>query len=283
MHRQAPNRASRFAPSAVRAFLALALLSLLLLVACGGNVSRPEKTVFVQGLSAAEIEARHPLSLEARAELTPENVETLAQWEVDQLYARLTAGAIPDGPYRGRFFFAEGGGPRKLSEALGGLGGKVVDFKLAKLEGVGEALWKGKVFFKSEGVLRNMIEHEDIVREIFGADPASIRKTRVGGREVALLFPAHLYCGESLYDSRRESVIIDYADSASIDGYIPEIDAVASRDGLGIRDEIRLVRPGFYLGRAYAGSKMLLTFTLYNDAVAEAGVPVPEECRSGGG
>jgi len=38
---------------------------------------------------------------------------------------------------------------------------------------------------------------------------------------------------------------------------------------LQVRDEIRMVRPGFYLGRAYTGKVFLLNFTLYNAEVAE--------------
>jgi hypothetical protein len=98
---------------------------------------------------------------------------------------------------------------------------------------------------------------------------------------VALLFPADLYCGESLYDPRRESVIIDYADTDQIEGYVEEIDHLAGRDALAIRDEIRMVRPGFYLGRAYARGRLLLTFTLYQEEAAAAGGTPAEECRTG--
>lgn len=258
--------------------LSLAAAAGLLVAGCGGT-QRPHETVFVEGLSPAEIEAAHPLSEAARAELTPENVETLAQWEVDQLYARLTAGPIPDGPWQGRFFFAEGGGPRKLSEALGGVRARLVDAKLEHLDRIGESLWKGKVFYRSQGVLRNMIEHERTLAKVFGVPVSRMRRETIDGREVALLFPARLYCGDSLYDPRRSSVIIDYADSADIEGYLPEIDAIAGRDGLAVRDEIRRVRPGFYLGRAYANGRMLLTFTLYDDReAAGGGGAAAEEC-----
>jgi len=263
------------------AVLVLVLLVALLATACREKPKRPEEVAFVQGLSPDEIEAQHPLTDSARAELTPENVETLSQWELDQLYARLTAGPIPDGPYQGRFFFAEGGGPRKLSEALGGISGRILDVKLEKLDRLGEALWKGKVFYKSDRLLRNMIDNEEVVSDLFGVSPDRLRREEIGGREVALLFPAELYCGESLFDPRRESVIIDYADTDQIDGYVEEIDHLAGRDSLAIRDEIRIVRPGFYLGRAYARERLLLTFTLYQEeAAAPGGVPV-EECRTG--
>lgn len=268
-------------PSRLAALL-LPLVCIAAFVALGcPGPDRPEQVAFVEGLSADEIEARHPLTAEARAELTPENVETLAQWEIDQLYARLTAGPIPDGPWEGRFFFAEGGGPKKLSERLGPVSGRLADLKLDKVDRLGEALWKGKVFYKSDGVLRNMIDNEERVADLFDIPPDRLRRETIDGREVALLFPAELYCGESLSDPRRESVIIDYANTDRIEGYVPEIDRLAGRDGLAVRDEIRIVRPGFYLGRAYAGDRLLLTFTLWQEDAAEAGGEWAEECATG--
>jgi hypothetical protein len=114
------------------------------------------------------------------------------------------------------------------------------------------------------------------------------RKLAVRGKETWLLFPAKLYCGQSLLDARRESIVIDYLFTDEIDGYQEKPDFLAGRRGLRIRDEIRMVRPGFYLGRAYMDRVFLLNFTLYNDAVANRGVDtfamasaVPEDCYVG--
>src|SRR5690606_8959560 len=85
----------------------------------------------------------------------------------------------------------------------------------------------------------------------------------------ALLFPAKLYCGQSLLDGRRESIIIDYAYTDDLPGYLEKLDHLVGREGLRIRDEIRMVRPGFYLGRAYMDRVFVLNFTLYNEAIAE--------------
>ena len=58
--------------------------------------------------------------------------------------------------------------------------------------------------------------------------------------------------------------------------------------GLRIRDEIRMVRPGLYLGRAYVNRAFLLNFTLFNADVAERDGPafargeaVAEDCWPG--
>ncbi len=241
--------------------------------------SKFRNVVLEEGLKPDQIEEKHPLTAEGRAELTPENVKTLTQWEVDQLYVRLTAGPIPESAWQGRFFFAEGGGPSSFADAIGGLKGKIIDLKLKKLSYLGEALWKGKVFFKQQGVVRNMIDHEKILEELFDVPPSEVRKETIDGREVALLFPGKLYCGDSLYDSRK-SVIIDYAKTEEIEGYVPEIDYLAGSEALRIRDEIRIVRPGFYLGRAYARDTLLLTFTLYNEAAARAGGTLLANCES---
>ncbi len=231
----------------------------------------------------AAIERDHPLTREHRMALTPDNLAGYNQSQLDQIYARLKAGPIPDGPYRGTIIFAAGGGPKKLSERLGPIAEGVVDLKLTKLDLLGEALWKGKVFFKSERLLRNMIDHEQVVQRIFDFDPAQLIKRQVGDREVALLFPAELYCGDSLLDPRRDSVIIDYANTEQLPGYIPEVDSIAGRDKLRVRDEIRMISPGLYLGRAYLREKFALTFTLKNDEVAAAGVWPEEECWDGSG
>jgi hypothetical protein len=97
-----------------------------------------------------------------------------------------------------------------------------------------------------------------------------MRTEVIFGNRVALLFPAKLYIGNSQFDPRRPSVIIDYADAAQIDGYIEQIDRLVGKDGLMIRDEIRMVRPGFYLGRAYFGTLFGLNFTLFNEDVARS-------------
>jgi len=108
-------------------------------------------------------------------------------------------------------------------------------------------------------------------------------------RTTWLLFPAKLYCGQSLLDGRRESIVIDYAYNDDLtDLYHANPDNLVGRKGLRIRDEIRMVRPGFYLGRAYLNRVFALNFTLYNPEVADAGAeafaegtPIAEDCWPG--
>lgn len=207
-----------------------------------------------------------PLTAMARNELTPGNLETLKQWELDQLYARLEAGEMPRGSLEGRFFFPEGSGLKSFAQAAPALA-RAAGVKLDLVARLGELFWKGKTFFPDQGVVRNILEHGEALALLFGVHPAALRRADIGGRKVPLMFPARLFRGESLADSRRESIIIDYDDGPNIDGYVPGVDFIASRKGLRIRDEIRQIRPGLYLGRAYVDQRLLLTFTLHSAAL----------------
>jgi len=222
---------------------------------------RPQTLRFVQSASA---QPARTLNSSAYSELTPGNLETLKQWELDQLYTQLEAGPIPDGPYEGRFFFPEGAGLRSFAEAVPGLGVQLAGLGLRRVEQLGGLLWKGKVFFAQQGLLRNIIENAERVVPLFGVHPSALRHTEVDGREVALMFPARLGYGQSLSDPARQSIIIDYDDGARIEGYLPRVDFLAARSGLRIRDEIRRIRPGLYLGYAYTDQRLLLMFTLYS-------------------
>jgi hypothetical protein len=221
-----------------------------------------------EALEFDALEQQFPLSVEHCQALTQENIEAFSQPQIDQIYARIPAGPIPDGAYHGRFFFAEGGNFRRMADVIGGLRGSLVDLELDKLNKLGELLWQGKRFYPEKQVLRNIIDKESLVATLFGVGLDEMRREEIFGKRVALLFPARLYTGDSLFDKRRPSVIIDYAGNDQIEGYIDKIDRAVGSEGLEIRDEIRMVRPGFYLGRAYFGTLFGLNFTLYNGDVA---------------
>lgn len=256
----------------------------------------------------ARVEHTVPLTRQQRMSMTPENVKELTQEKVDQLYGRLTGGPIPDGQYAGDLFFSrgdgisgDGDGSTRLQEILGGLAGRAVGRGIDVLEKLGRDLWKGKVFFRNERILRNMIDDEPAIRLLTDRPwpsetnppgtttvPREAFGRRFGTETVWLLFPAKLYCGQSLVDGRRESVIVDYHYSDEIEGYRPSPDSLGGRGGLRIRDEIRMIRPGFYLGRAYTNRAFLLNFTLFNAEVANRDGPafargdaIAEDCWPG--
>jgi hypothetical protein len=274
-------------PSNLAAFvnvvLAAVLLAAVFLAAgCGKEEVKapavryaPYAEGYASKLDFAQVEHDYPLSVEALYSITPKNLALLDQEQVDQIYARLSAGPIPEGPYEGDLFFPKGGsGKLRLSEiAGGGLRGLLVGVAGTKLDLVGETLWKGKVFYRQDRLLRNRIEDLGALKAVGMVEESPdkpLQKITVRGKDQWLLFPARLYCGQSLLDGRRESIIIDYAFTDQLPGYRRMPDMMAGRDGFAIRDEIRMVRPGLYLGRAYIDRTFGVNFVLYNEEVAEA-------------
>ena len=239
-------------------------------------------------IDLARLEHELPLSPATLARVTPASLKALDQEQLNQLYARLTAGPIPDGPFGGDLFFPKGAsGDVRLSEIVGGVKGLFLGVGSLKAEVLGRALWKGKVFYRDARVLRNRIDDLAVLKPILG-DTGDIKKLTFEGATTWLLFPAKLYCGQSLLDGRRESTIIDYAFTDDIEGYREKPDFLAGRRGLDVRDEIRMIRPGFYLGRAYMHRGFVLNFTLYNAEIAKRDGPafarsgkVAEDCWAG--
>jgi hypothetical protein len=229
----------------------------------------------------AELEHRFPLSPADRMKITPDNLKELSQEQVDQIYARLPAGPIPDGIYLGGVFFPQGEeGYSRVGEVVGGIMGRGVTAISDRIERIATYVWKGKAFDRDNMVLRNLIEDRTTLEAIIDDDEdiETIQIPRKGflsilapNRTVWLLFPAKLHCGQSLLDGRRESIIIDYAYNDDLEEVFREDpDHWVNRKGLRIRDEIRMVRPGFYLGRAYINRAFILNFTLLNEDVVEA-------------
>jgi hypothetical protein len=236
----------------------------------------------------AQLEHKYPLSTVDLNKITPENIEALDQEQIDQIYARLSAGPIPDGAFDGTALFPKGtSGKRRVAEIVGGIAGFAANLKGMQLEKIAEFMWKGKVFYRDQRILRNRIEDISVLKGL-GIVEGEPKKMEVGGKQTWLLFPAKLYCGQSLLDARRESIIIDYFFTDEIEGYQERPDFIAGRRGIRVRDEIRMVRPGFYLGRAYVDKMFLLNFTLYNadiakrdgDAFVKSG-QVNEDCWGG--
>jgi hypothetical protein len=148
-------------------------------------------------------------------------------------------------------------------------------------------LWNGKVFYRSQRLARTRVEDLAIVAPLVGGDTRGIEHISVAGRDAFLLFPARLYCGQSLLDGRRESIIMDHAFTDELPGYREKPDALAGRNGLHLREELRMIRPGFYLGRAYMNRIFAVNFTLVSRDAASAGAAdfradrVHQDCWTG--
>lgn len=226
----------------------------------------PYEKAYQSKMDLAQVDYKYPIPPAELAKITPDYLATLEQEQLDQLYARLAAGPIPDGAFDGRILLPRGSsGKFRLTEIVGGFAGTALHLKGLVVEDIGETLWRGKVFFREERVLRNRIEDLTLLKKA-GLVEGEPKKMSYGGKETWLLFPAKLYCGQSLLDARRESIVIDYFFTDEIPGYQESPDYLAGRRGLKVRDEIRMIRPGLYLGRAYLDKVFALNFTLYDKA-----------------
>jgi hypothetical protein len=238
------------------------------LIAGACRPSPPSIRFAPAGTDVQNLRAQYALTDTERLALTPENVRALTQDQVDQIYLRLSSGPIPDGPFRGDLFFPRDRRGRARIRDLTG-SGSTLPAHIAALdaERLGRAFWKGKAFFRAQGVLRNRIEDLAVLKP-FITDAGTIPKLTFDGETTWLLFPARVSCGDSRLDSTRPSIVIDYSRGPEIEGYRPVPDKLAGTEGLNIRDEVRRVRPGFYLGRAYFGDRFALNFTLLDPATA---------------
>jgi len=249
------------------------LLAALAVVSACRSASPPALRFAPPGTEVTRLRSEYPLTDGERRALTPENVRTLTQDQVDQIYVRLSAGPIPDGPFRGDLFYPrDRNGRARIRDLPDPAPGLLAHVAALRAERLGRALWKGKVFFRSERILRNRIDDLAILSPII-RDSATIPKLTFDGETTWLLFPARVSCGESRLDPTRPSIVIDYSRGSEIEGYRAVPDKLAGAEGLNIRDEVRRVRAGFYLGRAYFGERFALNFTLIDPATAAAAPP----------
>lgn len=228
------------------------------------------------GTDAARLRSEFALSDAECMALTPESIRRLTQEQIDQLYRRLSAGPVPDGPFRGDMFVPkDANGDATLGDVADPVPPLLRNVSAMKLRHIGLALWKGKVFFRSQGILRNRIEDLAILKPIIG-NTDGIQRLTFDGQTTWLLFPAKLSCGESRLDPSQRSIVIDYSKGSEVEGYRDVPDKLAGPEGLNIRDEIRVIRRGLYLGRAYFGPKFALNFTLLDPAAPASGSGSPE-------
>jgi hypothetical protein len=275
----------------MKGIIVAAIMALMALAAC---ISLPPPQIkfapygelYTTKPDFARVEHEFPFAPADLAKLTPENLAFYDQEQIDQIYARLTAGVIPNGLFDGGPFFPKGDSGDKCSgEVIGRLRAEV---KSNKLKLLCQYLWQKKVFHRDSRVAQNRIDEVAPFEHLIQIDTATIPRINVNGQGQWLMFPARLYCGQSLLDSRRESIIVDYAYSEEISSYRELPDYLTGRRGMQVRDEMRMIRPGFYLGRAYLGKFFLLNFTLYNKELAERKMPeflrrgsVQEDCWPG--
>src|ERR1044072_6966137 len=98
----------------------------------------------------ARVEQEFPLTRQHLMSITPQNIVNLSQEQIDQIYGRLAAGPIPDGPHAGNLFFARGDRisaqadlHTRLQQILGGLGGGVAGAGIETVEGLARRALRG--------------------------------------------------------------------------------------------------------------------------------------------
>lgn len=84
--------------------------------------------------------------------------------------------------------------------------------------------WQGKIFDAKAGLLKNEISSFGIAAVV-----------------------AKVYKGASWFDG-KECIVLDYSQTSIVAGWI--------------RDEIRMIEPGFYLGEVFGEGKRIFHFTL---------------------
>ncbi len=256
--------------------------------AAGCRHAPPNVRFAPPGTDQARLRSEFALTEAERMALTPESIRRLTQEQIDQLYRRLSSGPIPDGPFRGDMFVPkDANGDATIGDVAEPVPSLLRNVSAMKLRHLGLLFWRGKVFFRSQGILRNRIEDLLILKPIIG-DTDGIQKLTFDGQTTWLLFPAKVSCSESRLDTSQRSVVIDYSKGSEVEGYRDVPDKLAGPEGLNIRDEIRVIRRGFYLGRAYFGPRFALNFTLLDPAAPLTGSvssELQQECAApaGGG
>ncbi len=132
---------------------------------------------------------------------------TMSQVELDDLFKKSPAGEIPNGEGDGTAIVAPG---TKFSPIIARF--------------ISHFAWQGKVFDAKKGVLKNQILP-------FGLN--------------AII--AKVYKGASWLDG-KECIVLDYSETSTIAQWI--------------RDEIREIQPGLFLGKVYWDKTRLIDFAI---------------------
>lgn len=233
-------------------------------------------------MDPAELERRYPLSVQDRSRITVEWLRKLqTQEQIDQVYLRIPSGPIPEGVLKGSVIIRRET-LQKLNQALdaswvvknGQFIFKRMCGQVETLECITQMLWQGKKIYPKDNageyILRNAIAKKVALQlgPVLGGSKFVLETVKgqlmenFDGEYKFMLFPAKVHCGQSLLDARRESIIIDYSHGDDAKPFIPGIDDLAGRNGIYVRDEIRMVHPKLYLGRAYVERIFALNFTL---------------------
>ena len=89
------------------------------------SLKDPDNPTKVFRLDFARVDEEFPLSRADLMKITPENLAVASQEQLDQIYARSSAGPVPDGAYLSNLFFPHGEDfGSRLGEIVGGMKGR---------------------------------------------------------------------------------------------------------------------------------------------------------------
>jgi hypothetical protein len=221
----------------------------------------------------------------ALARLMPDDFTKggLDQECVDRIYASLPSGQMPELgiEYESVAFSPDGGGFQALAELLlpqKGAKAALSRMIASNLSALPNALVRGMVFSQTQGGEHPEYEAKSRLDRAALLILAPAQALHLGKE---LFFPAHVYCGQSLLDSRRESIVIDPAYPEDFSDFKAGVDEIPSHAGMNLREEIRMIRPGLYLGRIYGARVYLMSFLLYNSKADLDGHLRDNECWLG--
>lgn len=250
------------------------IFSLLVALAFGPKADAQWKTLSISGITYvtataansravdfAELERKFPIEMPALEKLHTEDLRRLSQEQLDQLYARLKTGEMPTGAYRGQIL--------QISEPP-----QMTSLQARFIRLTANSLWSGKLFEKSglESIARSLVPATLTQKALMKAAAistlgkvanfGSATEYSLANKKYLEVLPSKVYFGQSLLDSRRESVVLDFAVADRLDGFNVSFDSVSLPNSLEMRDELREIRPGLYLGRAYIHQIFALSFLL---------------------
>jgi hypothetical protein len=171
------------------------------------TIKDPDNAAKIFRIDFAEVQRRYPLSRTHLTALSPDNVKTLPQEKLDQIYGRITAGPLPSGAYRSEIFFAPDGSLKdRLAEVVGGFEGRLVGTTIDTLLLMVGAVWTGKIFDRDQAVVRTSIENLAPLQAFLGDTETIMTATipRQGplrfvmpDQKVWALFPASFIAGKA--------------------------------------------------------------------------------------
>ena len=181
--------------------------------------------------SSTSFRSQSPICRSSRPAIS----RTSRQEQLDQIYARLTAGPIPDGPFDGDLVLPEGEErrpparrdrrrPARASRSSSSCTGSRISAR---------TLWKGKVFYRNERVLRNRIEDLALAQARSSkAIPRRFRRSRSAARTSGCCFRRSSTAARACSTAGASRSSSTTSSPTRLPGYRQRPDFLAGRNGL---------------------------------------------------